>query len=209
MGVRVFFCEPTDQVVFDLRIYESGEGVPACPLMGGDRGYHNAHSERLGQKTEALDSQEPVNGDPSPYEGDPRWPKACGCGFVFSDKAQRMVWRQRLIRRVDTGEVFEGYRSVPVGGVWSAPWMADHWAGEDGRCLVCKLPGDHDWIIDSRASNCTMPDDNVHKCWVRHGRPEDGTLHVDKNGHTCAAGAGSIAIPGYHGFLHNGELTSC
>lgn len=59
------------------------------------------------------------------------------------------------------------------------------------------------------ASNCTMPDDKNHKCWVRHGRPEDGTLHVDKNGHTCAAGAGSIVAGNYHGFLHNGHLTPC
>lgn len=64
-------------------------------------------------------------------------------------------------------------------------------------------------MIDGRASNCTMPDDNVHKCWVRHGRPEDGTLHVDKNGNTCAAGAGSIATPNFHGFLHNGDLSAC
>ena len=34
----------------------------------------------------------------------------------------------------------------------------------------------------------------------------DGTLHVDKNGVTCAAGAGSIALPNLHGFLHNGHL---
>jgi len=64
-------------------------------------------------------------------------------------------------------------------------------------------------MIDSRASNCTMPDDNAHRCWVRHGRPEDGTLHVDKNGLTCAAGGGSILAGNYHGFLHHGHLVEC
>lgn len=59
------------------------------------------------------------------------------------------------------------------------------------------------------ARNCTMPDDTTHKCWVRHGRPEDGSLHVDKNGHTCGAGAGSIDTGKWHGFLHNGELVEC
>lgn len=206
MRIKVFFCEPTDQVVFDLRVYESGEGVPPCSLS---HGYHNAHSERLGQETEAVDSQRPVNGDPKPYDGDPRWPAACGCGFAFTENAKRMVWRQRLIRRTDTGEVFEGYRSLPPGAVWSAPWMADLWFGDDGRCLVCKLPDGHDWIIDSQANNCTLPNDAAHRCWVRHGRPEDGTLHVDKNGQTCSAGAGSIATPKWHGFLHGGELTAC
>ena len=52
-----------------------------------------------------------------------------------------------------------------------------------------------------------MPGDDVHRCWVRHGRPEDGTLHVDKNGQTCAAGAGSIQTHNWHGFLHNGVLS--
>src|SRR5262245_7846725 len=32
-----------------------------------------------------------------------------------------------------------------------------------------------------RSSNCRMKDDDTHHCWVRHGRPEDGTL-LDKNG---------------------------
>ena len=31
---------------------------------------------------------------------------------------------------------------------------------------------------------------------------------VDKNGETCAAGAGSIASAGYHGFLVNGVLSA-
>jgi hypothetical protein len=53
-----------------------------------------------------------------------------------------------------------------------------------------------------------MKDDNIHRCWVRHGRPEDGTLHVDKAGNTCRAGAGSIDTGKWHGFLHNGELHS-
>jgi hypothetical protein len=42
---------------------------------------------------------------------------------------------------------------------------------------------------------------------VRHGRPEDGTLHVDKNGVTCASGGGSIMMADFHGFLHNGNIT--
>lgn len=50
-------------------------------------------------------------------------------------------------------------------------------------------------------------DARPHKCWVRHG--EAPNIHVDKNGVTCGAGAGSIAVPSYHGFLHNGHLTDC
>lgn len=64
-----------------------------------------------------------------------------------------------------------------------------------------------DWEVDGRASNCTKKDDNVHKCWCRHGDAPNVT--VDKNGNTCAAGAGSILVDGWHGFLRNGYLEEC
>lgn len=79
------------------------------------------------------------------------------------------------------------------------------WTNCDGKHLMAILPNGYHWDIDSRASNCTMPDDTTHRCWIRKGTPPD--VHVDKSGLTCAAGAGSIAVPGYHGFLHNGHFT--
>ena len=69
--------------------------------------------------------------------------------------------------------------------------------------VIC--PNGQGWDIDSRASNCTLPNDNEHKCWIRHGEPPNIT--VDKNGKTCSAGAGSIQAGNYHGFLINGEFT--
>lgn len=82
--------------------------------------------------------------------------------------------------------------------------------------------------IDAEASNCTRPQretrsdgrtyrtERTHYCWVRHGDPRDPLgvktgqpLHVDKNGNTCAAGAGSILQKTWHGFLHNGYLVQC
>lgn len=84
--------------------------------------------------------------------------------------------------------------------------------GVDGRVLICRLPDGHDWVIDSRANNCTLPLDDDHWCWNRSGRPEDGTLDVRKGKPgqtTCSAGGGSIATPGYHGFLHDGRLRRC
>lgn len=75
----------------------------------------------------------------------------------------------------------------------------------DGPNLHVILPNRQPWNIDSRASNCTMPYDYTHRCWVRHGEPPNVT--VDKNGLTCAAGAGSIMAADYHGFLQNGALT--
>lgn len=114
-------------------------------------------------------------------------------------------WQPRY-RRADTGEIFACLAAVPPGGMWDADWMHDCIGpNTDGRVLVVKLPNGNDWIIDSRASNCTLPNDDNHRWWVRHGEPPNIT--VDKlGGPTCAAGAGSILSGNYHGFLRNGEL---
>jgi hypothetical protein len=73
------------------------------------------------------------------------------------------------------------------------------------RHLAVVLPNGYLWDIDGRASNCTMKDDKQHRCWVRHGEPP--TITVDKAGPTCKAGAGSIKVDGYHGFLKNGVFS--
>ena len=73
-----------------------------------------------------------------------------------------------------------------------------------------RVPGRYHWNIDGRANNCTMPEDRRHRCWVRHGDPATpGALHVDKTGTTCKAGAGSIAVPGFHAMLQHGVLRQC
>lgn len=116
-----------------------------------------------------------------------------------------------LYRRADTGEEMT-LSEAPAGAMWDAHWYGRDkkggpWGagrGTDGLWLVVKTPGG-EWLPDMRASNCTMPDDNEHRCWVRHGAPPEVT--VDKNGLTCGAGAGSIGIGSYHGFLRAGCLT--
>jgi hypothetical protein len=106
---------------------------------------------------------------------------------------------------LDAGEVSQ--RDLPAGALYARPAHEGR-GGADGLKVYCVLPDKsrHHWLIDGRASNCTMPKDQEHRCWVRHGSIGD-KLHVDKKGNTCQAGAGSIKVPGYHGFLHNGELT--
>jgi hypothetical protein len=116
--------------------------------------------------------------------------------------------------RTDTGEIFDRLGNCPPGAMWNAHWMLEGITKPggfvlggmppDGRWLVVRLPNGHDWMIDSRCSNCTLPDDNAHRCWVRHGEPPN--LTVDKNGVMCSAGAGSIQGGDWHGFLRNGEL---
>jgi hypothetical protein len=99
------------------------------------------------------------------------------------------------------------WSDLPVG----ATYLCDYGdMANNSDCLVVMCPNGTDgrgsWYVDSRASNCTKPEDKVHHCWVRHGCPKDCKITVDKNGNTCGAGAGSIIIGGWHGFLRNGLL---
>jgi len=93
-----------------------------------------------------------------------------------------------------------------AGDMYYADWMPEnfYWDNHKGPYLILVLPNGHEWNIDSRASNCTMKEDRLHRCWCRHGEPPNVT--VDKIGVTCQAGAGSILMGDFHGFLTNGEI---
>lgn len=204
-----FMLEPTDRAVRSLRRYVSGSDCPK-------HGYHNAlvpieegPVERYENGTYRSD------GDVADYENDERWPAKCECGYVFAPDDNWQVFGDLIFVVTETieggpdvGSEFT-LRDAPAGAMWFATWLEDlegesWWKGPDGRVLLCKTPGG-EWNIDGRATNCTMPEDNEHRCWVRHGTPPRVT--IDKNGNTCAAGAGSIQAGDYHGFLRDGHLT--
>lgn len=145
-----------------------------------------------------------------PWEDEPPVPcEKCGNSSSFSSRGSIKIYR-----RIDTGEEITKLTDHPGAcyedpdGAWDSKARNKRF-GYDGKALVVILPNGSSWYIDSRASNCTRPEDNSHRCWVRHGSPLDGTLHVDKNGDTCQAGAGSIISGDFHGFLHSGHIVSC
>lgn len=198
MPTKCFLLVPTNISRLYLRRYVSGV---AC---SGELSYHNAKVSIA--DVQHSEDDRPDSGDLHDHQ-DPRWPKTCSCGYVFKseDSWQRFV--SEVYMREDTGEMI-ALDDAPPGAMWYCDWM--NRGGPDGRCLAVKLPNGCEWIIDSRAQNCTMPNDKTHRCWVRHGEPPNVT--VDKNGDTCAAGAGSIGMTNskgvhYHGFLKNGILT--
>lgn len=149
-----------------------------------------------------------------PRRSDRRWPKRCACGYKFTATD---TWQLAVDRAYEYDGPFGHWlvttKNAPPGSLWDARWLprTSAWCGPDKRSLEVICPNGHPWHIDGRASNCTLKDDNVHKCWVRHGDPTKPTgpepLHVDKNGRTCSAGAGSIIAGNYHGFLHRGHFT--
>ena len=202
MGIKCFWLEPTDKERRYLRRYQ---GNSKC---SGTMSYHNAmvfaeDSKEVMDETVRhwVDDGKTVKD----FEGDPRWPTHCPCGYEFQESDERQLFGSHIYRRVDTGEEMT-LRDAPEGAMWDATWyhdLGEGWCGDDGKAIICRVPTNHDWHIDGPCSNCTRPNE-PHKCWVRHGEPPN--LTVDKNGNTCAAGAGSILTSTWHGFLQNGEL---
>jgi len=218
MGIACYWLEPTDLVEVGLRRFApaSGKPAPPCPRDGGKWEYHgalsiltNARITWLAERPEGC-SHWFTDGDDRfgvpefayPAHDDPRWPVACECGYRFAADDPWQEWSERLYRRADNGGMVR-LRDAPPGAMWDAGWSPRK--GPDGRSLVVKCPNGDQWDIDSRASNCTLPDDDEHRCWVRHGEPP--LITVDKNGKTCQAGGGSIRAGDYHGFLHSGVFT--
>ena len=206
MGVKCFLLESTTRVRRSLRRYNADEKarqVPGadCPIHG----YHNAMAFIDVIERDDSDSYSRKYSRIEDFKDDPRWPSRCDCGYVFKQTDEWQVFLAALYKRQDNGEEVT-LRDAQPGAIWDATWYSDTpaWCGPDGKALICKLPNGNEWHIDGRASNCTMPNDEVHKCWVRHG--DAPNLTVDKNGNTCQAGAGSILSGNWHGFLRNGEL---
>jgi hypothetical protein len=127
--------------------------------------------------------------------------------------------RSGIFRNMQTGEECVA-AALPIGALYAIERASDAalngWppaAPHDGLSIACVCIGNsgpdsrHHWYIDHRASNCTMPGDKDHRCWVREGTV-GGKLTVGKNGKTCAAGAGSFFMDAqrWHGFLRNGVL---
>jgi hypothetical protein len=202
MDVRCYLLEITERAQLSLRRYSSGS---KCPLPNG---YHD-NSVVIGETPVTTDR----NGyfriqEEKPPHDDPRWPTRCDCGYQFTDDDVWQLSWHVIYRRTDTGEETT-LRDAAPGAMYYADWYSDvpEWCGPDGRALMVKTPDGHTWHVDGEASNCTRKGDKTHKCWIRHGTPP--LVTVDKNGVTCAAGAGSILTPKWHGFLRNGVLVEC
>lgn len=188
---------------------EVGTRVSLRRYWGDDcqgHGCHNAmkHLFDTPEMLNGVDAEGKITyhrygGDPEDYS---EWPTKCDhCGALVPEDAQKQVFNKRLYD-TPSGE-------LEPGCLYYAPWYDDvYWDNQNTPTLCAVLPNGGTWVIDGRASNCTMQNDRTHRCWVRHGDPETGNIHVDKNGHTCQAGGGSILYGNYHGFLHNGHFTN-
>lgn len=156
-------------------------------------------------------------------------PIPCDCGIVgctraAPDNPRRQVFRERLYRAPDSS--LRDARHLLDGDMFFSTWKHCHdtdptvcsfdgWTNCDGRHLIVCVPNPTnphspvEWDVDSRANNCTMRDDNLHRCWVRTGVPGVEPVTAGKSGNTCSAGGGSIQTHSWHGMFQDGILRSC
>lgn len=192
--IRCFFLEPTDQVEMALRrFYGFRKPEAKC---AGKYGYHNA--DVVIGRGPALECPEvrdghPVHGDHWPHN-DSRWPKACACGYVFTDDDEWQFNPHTLFKRSDDGALVT-LQAAPAGAMWDAHWMGESHKGPDGIHLVVKTPGG-EWAADGPAYSEGKV--THERGWTRTGTAPDFTANP------------SIHIPGkYHGFLRGGWLEEC
>lgn len=211
MGVKCFMVTDSGRDRLYLRRYHSKDDCPA-----GKGWYPNAKGPVIAvidaapfKTAEGYTDLAAMEKAHKPPNDDPRWPKKCDrCAYQFTDADPWQLFSDSVF--VDARGAEYSLRKPVPGMMWDAWWMGDWAKGPDGKCLVVVCPDGSEWMIDGQAKNCTKKADigpfgKAHRCWVRHGTPP--MITVDKNGLTCSAGAGSIAVSGYHGFLRNGEFT--
>lgn len=217
--IRCFLLEPVELERIHLRRF----------CWDGNCPQHNGRAHRARVKI----YEGPIGSvaERSIAETDPRWPAACSCGYAFAAADQRVVDYDQLYKRGDTGQLLE-LHEAPDGAIHRATWLEGNpeWCGPDGQSWICRVPSRHDWMIDSRASNCDSPcktcgvkysdhnkkkpcdryvDARPHKCWVRSGIAPALSAGKGAKGQSCTAGGGSILTPEYHGHLVKGELVRC
>ena len=186
MGDRVqcFLLSPAEYAQASLRRFTFGTDA-MCPL----RTYGHDASVNLGVEPYPFSEYE---GEPGKgiENDDPRWPKACECGYTFKDEDQWQHNLVRLYKRGDHATLMTTLAEAPVGSMWVADWY-EKFKGPDGKCLVVKTPGG-DWIVDGPSTN---NDGTRGNPWTRTGEIPRVTASP------------SIHFPGkYHGWLRNGFL---
>lgn len=229
--VPVFWCEPIGKLRRQFRTY--GKKVDGCSAFYCEalRPLDDVEEERVvlpdgdwhWKSYEVKDF---------PWDA---FPTNCDtCRREIQEPSRQIHWDRLFVIKTGprAGEIFSSDK-VPVGAMWDDEtlglWRGKQdigYTGPDGITLTVQLPCGP-WHVDAQASNCTLPqyvpvegEPNTrrfvrsHYCWCRRGDPRTGYVHVDKDGFTCEAGAGSIwqnmgAKDDFHGFLYRGFIIDC
>lgn len=180
MPWKCFVIEPSELVQRSLRRYAS----PSTCEAGGNS-YHDVEVVIDPELPAAANAEGGFLKDD--YEGDPRWPAKCACGYAFKDEDHWQVNVTRLYKGAPAGLCI--LREAPIGAMWDAHWLDhDKWKGPDGKSWCVMMPGGIEWIVYGPSSNGSP--------WDVQGTPPAITVSP------------SIGIGGrYHGFIKGGVIS--
>lgn len=212
-GVLVESVDPCDQCPGGHPRFKYADSCPNAMGLGGT-GVHNAYAV-IGKSGKLRDWESFGKVEDYPEE---RWPTSCHyCGAAAPapppGPEPRTAGASGISyhRQVIADRMYGTASGLPEPGDvyemrWHEPGKCAFWDNCSGVHWWGVLPNGRVWDIDSRCSNCTLRDERTHRCWIRSGSAEAGTMSVGKaGGHTCSAGGGSILVPGWHGFLTDFE----
>lgn len=185
MPWRCFMVEPSEFGQRSLRRYG-----PGCK---GILGYHDAEV--------IIDQQFPMEGEgrgllKGDYDGDPRWPKTCSCGYVFQPTDSWQMNEAKLYRGTADGKLYR-LKDLPPGAIWRAPWLEgiknNAYAAPDGKVWALKMPSGGEWLIYGPSSGGgkwsvqgTLPRitalPSIHEVGSYHGYVRDGVITDDCEG---------------------------
>lgn len=183
-GWKCYIIERAGLIRRSLRRYASGS---ECSLSPGPHSYHNAEVVIDPEAPEGADGGVTHTDTDEVDREDPRWLKACDCGYEFQADDHWQSRGQHLYRHPD-GRLFALQDpDLPPGAMWDAKWMP-HYAGPDGKAWTIRFPGGDDWLVFGPSSDGEK--------WAITGEAPRFTAHP------------SIGIAGrYHGFLKDGIIT--
>lgn len=185
-----FMVSRTDRAARALRRYDLADSRRGkCPAA------QNVVAGSYHQAMVRVEDGPLKNPDPRAYDGDPRWPMACPCGYEFSEADARQVFTEPIYADAEGHEWPFG--SLPIGAMFDTLWVKDRmlespgsWTdyrvGPDGLVLTVITPGG-EWCIDRASSGGGF--------WTRSGTAPElvVTPSIDIRGEA-----------GYHGWLGTG-----
>ena len=219
IDVDCFWCDPLPLAEVILRQYQT---------------YHHDAQSVIGEVELSLEkygdfvtSTYEIDGHTITFD-DPRWPQKCdGCDYHFASSDNRIIYVNRVFRRVDTGEVFNKANPMPIGAMSWAPLAADSSCGGDttlvtdgdgdGRSIFVVIPRYPDpngfwhgsmkqtirWEIDglTAGSDRRRKTGEIDRTWKRTGTPPKIT--VEDGIQSYLGFTGYIREGRLHGFVNN------
>lgn len=148
-GWKLFMTRPSGFCQRSLRRYSVN--TESCHLNG----YHNAEAVIVPQFLAGPALEEGIFPDPQ-TKTDPRWPKACRCGYSFHPEDHWQVNVDRLYSGALDERLYR-LRELPPGAVWRATWMEDiknnPYASPKGEVWAVQLPCMTEWLVYSKPTN--------------------------------------------------------